>query len=161
MKIPFLVWLLQGIPECIAFSAVVCSLITGNLSWDIILKIGLLQAAIIYIVRLFPMTPGVHVILYITSLAFLVVVFCRVQLKKATITSAIIMVILIFFEMCYRYIIYIFGLTPKMMMDRLMLRIIAGYPQVIFLFIMAYLVKVKGERIRKILDKVTKTEFYY
>lgn len=161
MKIPFLVWLFQGIPECIAASAVIFSLIFEKLPWGLVLKVGIIQAFMIYIIRLFPLTPGVHTIIYITVIGFLVAALGRITLKRAIITSAITVSTAIIIELIFRYTMFIFGVTPELINNNIFLYIITGYPQVIALFIIAYAINVKGQKIREMLKKVTKTEFYY
>lgn len=155
MKIPFLVCLLLGLPECIAFSALVISLATGKLCWATILKIGIVQAVIVYIVRMAPFTPGVHIPILLTSQAIVVTVFSKIDIKKAIITSFLVFLFLFILEMSFNYIYYMFGLTSEIISGKIFLRIIVGYPQVTVLFILAFLAIKRGRGIRELLHRLS------
>jgi len=143
MQIPFLAWLLQGIPESIAVAAFVFSMDLGVFSWNKVLKVGFIQAIVIYVVRLLPFTPGVHVLVLITSLALVSMFVGRFDFKKAASYSAIIISFVVIFEVVF------FGLLSgyisfKDMNENVWMRILFTYPQVIAVFLLAVLVRKQG-----------------
>jgi hypothetical protein len=145
VKIPFLAWLLQGIPESIALASVAIALATGTLPRDKIMKIGLLQALSAYIIRLVPFTPGVHVLLLITTLAFFLIWICQANLKISVITSAITLCVLLVFEVLFTTAVFNLGIVnPNDLIQNTILRIVVGYPQIIFLFFLAFLINKRG-----------------
>ena len=101
MQIPFLAWLFQGIPESIAVAAFVFSMSMGAFSWGNVMKVGLVQAIVIYVVRLVPFTPGVHVLVLITSLALVSMLVGKLEFKKSAAYSAIIISFIVIFEFAF------------------------------------------------------------
>jgi len=151
MQIPFLAWLFQGIPETIAVTTLVYALSQGEILWKKILPVGLLLGIISYIIRLMPFTPGVHTILIITALSLLLNILARIEFKKAAIFSAIAIAFLIIFEFVfYGLLMQLNVVTFEEMNSNLKLRILVSYPQVLVLFLLAILVRVKR------LDKIYK-----
>ena len=143
MQIPFLAWLLQGIPESIAVATFVFCMSINKLSWSNVLKVGLFQAIVIYVVRLMPFTPGVHVLVLITTLALVSMYVGGLEFKKAAAYSAIIISFLVIFEFVF------FGLISGYisfdeMKQNVWMRIMYTYPQVIAVFLLSYLVWKKG-----------------
>lgn len=136
MKIPILAWLLQGIPECIATASLVYYLGTGKINPRTILTIGILQAVLAYLIRLFPFTPGVHTIILITVLATLSIYIGKVEFKRAFILSFLAFVVLIICEIFFMFFLtYVLHFPMEQLSGNLPVRIAIGYPQIILLFI--------------------------
>lgn len=147
MKIPIIAWIVQGIPESIAVAFFVILVGTGKLLYRQILTIGLIQALIIYLVRLLPITPGVHTIVLITTLSVLTILIGKIELRRAIILSVVVVSLIVFFEFCFYFLISTLGILSFADMEKnLSLRILAGYPQIIFVFLMAYLLKNRFSR---------------
>lgn len=140
MRIPFAAWLLQGIPETIGAVALIMAMGTRQLPWKTILQIGLIQAVSAYLIRLLPFTPGVHVIVITSTMAVLVYWLGKLGIKKAVIFSAIVCVIITIFEFLFFNLVSVLGIvTFSDILEDVTKRIIFTYPQVIGLFLLAFL----------------------
>lgn len=138
MRVPILAWIFQVVPESIAMAALVMYFATGNLTWKKIIKIGIPYAVFVYIIRLLPFTPGVHVIVLAALLGGCSIYFGGLEMKKALIFSAISMALLVLSEfICVYFIVSLGGLSVENIMSNLFTRIIFGYPHVIVLFLLA------------------------
>lgn len=158
MRIPFLAWLLQGIPECIALVALSVSLTGGSTNRVKIIKIGLFQALTTYIIRLVPFTPGVHVLILLTSLSFFLILFFKINLKLSVIASAITVSLLLVFEAVFNTALFALKIIrPEDLINNTLLRTFMGYPQVVFIALLALLINKKGW----VLDKFFKGINYF
>lgn len=138
MPTPFIAWLFQGIPETIALAALVVSMSTRELPWEKIVKIGVLQAIVSYVVRLLPFTPGVHVLVNITVLGVLAIYLGKIDMKKALVFSAVSVAILILIEFIVANTLVAFGFfTLEELTHGNLPRIILGYPHTIVLLVLA------------------------
>jgi hypothetical protein len=63
MKIPILALIFQGIPEQIAVATLAFVIADIPLVWKRIIFIGIIVAFTSYILRLFPLTFGIHTVL--------------------------------------------------------------------------------------------------
>lgn len=154
MQIPLLAWIFQGIPECIALAAVVMSLASQRVTINLVLKIGVAQAVISYLIRLIPFTPGVHVILLVTSLGVLSVLIGKMEIKQALVYSAMVVGLLVIFELISNLIGVRFGLyTFEQVQNSLMMRILVGYPNIVFLALLSFLILKKKINITPMLFK--------
>lgn len=159
MKIPFLAWLLQGIPESVALAAVAVALASGTLPRKKIVRIGLCQAASAYIIRLIPFTPGVHVLLLITTLAFFSIWICGQNLKVSVIASAIAICLLLVFEASLHTALFTLGIVdPNDIMHNTFFRIMIGYPQIVFLLAVSFLINKRGWVLSKYLRGINQFE---
>lgn len=140
LKIPFLIWLFQGIPEAIALTALVISLTTDRLMWKTILIAGFGQALVIYIIRLMPLTPGIHVIIHIITLAIIVTIVSGFEFKEVLIYSLFATFSLMLIEMMFLLEFYdpnslYFGVFK----EYVYIHIIKGLPQVIIMLCLAFI----------------------
>lgn len=148
MEIPFIAWVFQGIPESIGTAAVVISLSFHKLHWRLIIIIGLIQAAVMYSVRLLALTFGVHTVILIISLSLLSAWIAKIELRRAIIYANIAMMALAVTEFLFVYFIISLGLCSyNAIFDDLLTRILVGTPQVVVLFLAAILYS------RKMLDQ--------
>ena len=144
MQIPVLAWVFQTIPESIALAALVMSLGTRDLPWKVILKIAIIYAITIYIVRLMPFTPGVHVIVLAAALGIISILCGGLEMRRGMVFSAIAVAILVLLEFAANYSIVTFGIfTIDEIRESIIPRIVGGYPHTIVLFILAIIVKVR------------------
>ncbi len=143
MQIPFLSWLLQGIPECIATATMVLVLSKVPVSGKVIM-IGLLQAVTVYLVRLLPLTPGVHIIIVIFALAFFTSQMADIPFHKTILYSCITTVFLTVWEITF---FALFKYSNLVSLDQIknnpLLRALTGLPQVIVLFLTAWVLHKK------------------
>ena len=151
MQVPILAWLLQGIPECLASTALVMIVSTGRLQWDKILMIGLCQAVLVYLVRLLPITYGVHTILLIFSLAVLVSTIGKVSFLISLLSSIFAIFVIFISEFsAYWLISRSRAVTHEEMVSSVSYWIVMGLPQIVVLSLLVYIFKVllKGKRLQ-------------
>lgn len=145
MKIPLLVWLLQGVPESLALATFVMSNEKRKLQWNIILTIGLIQAVISYIVRLLPFTPGVHTMILMTTLSVLSIWIGKIEMKKAVKINIIVVAFLIIFEaVFFNLMIYLKIVSYEALSSDQIVRILFGTPQTILILLAAYFIRRKN-----------------
>lgn len=143
-------WVFSGIPESVALATLVMFLNKKDCSWRVIVQIGIIQSACAYFIRLLPITPGVHVILLITTLAGLAVVIGKLDLKLAAISSFIVFILLGIFEFFFFYlIINVLRLVNiEDVKSGNIAMIMMSYPQVLSIFILAFIIRIKGINLR-------------
>lgn len=138
MQVPFLSWLLQGIPESIAMVAFVFALGNQPLTRKIIL-VGLLQGISAYIIRLLPFTPGVHAVILVFILAALTTKYSDIEFRKTILYSFLAFVLLMTYEMFFFWLHSRLNIvSPEKLKNDIMLRTITGLPQVITIFVTAW-----------------------
>lgn len=151
MKVPFIAWLIQGIPESIGIAALVISLSLRRLYWKKIIIIGLIQAVIMYTIRLLPLTFGVHTVLLIISLSLLSAWLAKIDLRKAIINTNIAVMILAFSEFAFIYAMDRFAICSyDIIFKDSLSRILMGIPQVTVLYLVAFYVSKKAENVKNI-----------
>ena len=101
MKLPLLQWLLQGIPECLALVYLATVLAVQKPETGKIIFMGIIDAVIIYLIRLLPLTFGVHTILQILVIAFLLYLLFKVTFGKSLFSALIAIVTLSVSEMIF------------------------------------------------------------
>lgn len=148
MKIPVLALLLQGIPECIALYTLAFVIAKIPLEWRKIIILGIFAAFISYVIRLFPITFGVHSIILI-GLQFLVLI----QIGRTTIltslkSSLISFLVLVLLETSFIVLIApLFGINLEMFSHSVKIRIFTTLPQVFILFILAFIIHNRSNKI--------------
>lgn|GEM_PF-498792 len=141
MEIPFLAWLLQGIPECVGCAAIIFSISFKELAWKKIIITGLIQAVFIYIIRLLPLTPYSHTFLVIPVIAFTVSFLTGMDIRLTHIYSVLAMLFLLVAEGGIFSLLNSFKIiTFEKFINDTTTRIIYGTPQNILLFAMAWLI---------------------
>lgn len=140
MKIPLLALIFQGIPEQIAVVTLAFVLAKVPLRRNRIVLTGICLAFTVYVVRLFPISFGVHTFI-LTGLLFIYLsqvenVGIVTSLKACLIT----MLILIITEtVCFTILMSMFQITSEIMTTDTTVRIITGWPQVLILFLLAFI----------------------
>lgn len=148
MRVPILAWVLQVIPESIAMVTLVMRMASVEATWRKIIRIGIIFAVFIYIVRLLPFTPGVHVIVLAAVLGFVSIYFGEIEMKRALIYSAITYSVLVIAEFVFLSAFVNTGLfTVEEIKNVIFIRCMAGYPHTLLLFLLAYIIKKKGIRL--------------
>lgn len=141
MKIPFCVWLFQGIPECIGSAALLMSLGLKELLWKKILIVGLIQAVFIYVIRLLPLTPYSHTFLVIPVVAFAVSQMTAMDIRRAHIYAVVAILTIAVSELGFYFLFDVLGLiTLNEIFKSNISRIICGWPHVAVLFGLALLI---------------------
>lgn len=158
MQIPFLAWLIQGIPETIASVALIMVISTGKLPWKTVLKIGLIQAVTAYLVRLLPFTPGVHSIVLLSTMSLYLTWLAQVKFPIAVISSFITVALIIIFELGFYYGLSLAGVGSfnELLNSKVWLRILVGYPQILFLFVLVWFFNRQKYDFSKLFNRVSK-----
>ena len=94
MKLPVLLWLLQGIPECLGDIALALALVGEKLDIRKIAPLGIILAVIMYAVRLLPLAYGVHSIFSMFVIAILLSVFIKVRFSKSLLSALVVVITL-------------------------------------------------------------------
>ena len=140
INIPLIAFLLQGIPELIAEVTLAFVIARIPLKWNKILLIGIVLATISYVVRLFPIPFGVHLFLLIILLFIALTWQGKGDLSLSLLASLFSILTLVIFEfVCLSLLMPVFGVTPETIFTNLVIRIVITEPQVILMFISAFL----------------------
>jgi hypothetical protein len=93
-----------------------------------------------YLVRLFPIPFGVHTILLIVLLFTVLTILSRGDFSLSLIASLMSLLIATIYEfVCLSLLMPIFGVTPETLFENLLIRIVIGEPNVLLLFLTAFL----------------------
>jgi hypothetical protein len=131
----------QGLPETTAMTAVVYALTGLRFEWKSIFAIGLLQVITIYLVRLLPITFGIHIFLGIFTLAIYVYMFQKGSFLPVIKSSILTYLMLIVLEKAINTpILHMLNLSAVEACQNLPLWILLGWPQVIVIFVIALLI---------------------
>ncbi|MDX9871249.1 MAG: hypothetical protein RBT41_02375 [Clostridia bacterium] len=150
MQMPFLSWLLQGIPESIGIAAVVYSFSSRQIRWKYPIFIGLIYAVFMYVIRLLPLTFGVHTVILIFILAILSTLIAKIDLRKAIINANIAIIILALSEIISVYIAVRMGglASQDIIFTNQFYRIVVGMPPVITLYSAAILYSYRARLVK-------------
>lgn len=141
MKIPFLAFIFQGIPESIAMVTLAFVIARIPLQWKKIVFIGLIIATTSYVLRLLPIIFGIHTVLLIVLFFILLLWLGSNNVNTVLIACLISNLATIISEtLCLGLLMPLFGLTFDMLYENTLLRILMTLPQVIVVFIAAYIV---------------------
>jgi hypothetical protein len=137
MKIPFIAWLLQGIPEAIGIAAVMYAAAGYGLPWRSILPTGLIFGVFFYLIRWLPIAFGVNTLI---NFLFIILVFKKVtscNLALAIRSGLSVLVIVVVGENLFFKLFISIGLNPEEIYRNIWLRVVAGWPNVILLLLVA------------------------
>ncbi|HHV64130.1 MAG TPA: hypothetical protein GXX46_03520 [Peptococcaceae bacterium] len=148
MKIPFLAFVLQGIPESIAMVTLAFVIARIPLQWKKIIAIGLIMATTSYILRLFPITFGIHTVLLIVLLFILLIRVERTNINALLISSLLSHLVVIIAEtICLGLLMSLLHISFEVLYNNVALRILMTLPQVILIFIIAYItLKIRSKK---------------
>jgi len=140
ISIPWISLLLQGIPELTAEVTLAFVIARIPLKWNKILLIGIVLAIISYVVRLFPIPFGIHTLFLIILLFIALIWLGKGDFSLSLLASLLSFLALTIFEfVCLSLLMPVFGLTPESLSTDSVKRIAITEPQVLFLFISAFL----------------------
>ncbi len=131
-------WLLQGIPETFAVVMLAITLTGRPLKRNSYLTIVFCQAIAAFLVRLLPLTFGLHFIILIVILAVLLHLLLKVALSRSLFTAIVTLTVLAAVETAFVSIIHgLVGAPFAEVRQDLWLWVIHGWPHIIFLFLCA------------------------
>ncbi|MHB8072202.1 hypothetical protein [Desulfosporosinus fructosivorans] len=140
ISIPFVVFILQGIPESVAVVTLALVIARIPLKWNKILMIGTALAFLSYVVRLFPIPFGLHTMFLIISLSIALIWLGKGDFSLTLLASLLSFLALTIFEyVCLSLLMPVFGVTPEILSTNTVIRIEITEPQVLLLFICAFL----------------------
>lgn len=142
MKLPFLVLLMQGIPEEISLVTLAFVIAKADLNWKKIVFGGAFLACSMYVIRLLPISFGVHTIVLILLLIIFVKVLGQIQdLSKAILACLISILVLITTEIIILTALMSFlGISEQEFLNNVTLRILLTLPQVFVMFFLAFVI---------------------
>lgn len=142
INISFITFLLQGIPEQSAVTTLAFVIAKLPLKWSRILLIGTVLALCAFVVRQFPIPFGIHTILLIFILFMFLTRLVKGDFSISLIASLISFLALIIFEMVsFSLLMLAFGVTTTTLLTDSVVRILMALPQVVLLFLTAFLLK--------------------
>lgn len=140
VNIPLIALLLQGIPEQTAVVTLAFVIARIPLRWKIIFPIGIGLSTCAYLLRLLPITFGIHTILLIILLFIALTRQSNADFSQSLIASLLSFLVLIIFEfISISSLMFVLGITPETIFSDTVLRILSGEPQVLLTFVMAFL----------------------
>ncbi|WP_041225794.1 MULTISPECIES: hypothetical protein [unclassified Dehalobacter] len=145
MKIPLIALILQGIPENIALFTLSYAIAGLNFNWKRIVPLGIIMAFCSYLIRyllqLLSFPFGIHTVLVIVLLFLILLLFCKASYSSAIIASLISTLIVIIGETLFLSILMpMFQITSEILNTNMVVRVLIGYPQVLLLFLVAFIV---------------------
>jgi hypothetical protein len=139
MKLPFVQWLIQGIPECIAVFVLGLALVEKKVLLRKALIPGLIQAIIIFVIRQFPLPSGLHTLVGFFSASFLFLCFAGITYSRALVVSLFVQTALGLSEyIIFSAAAYVFKLSLEAILSRPLLVILIGLPHVFILFFLSF-----------------------
>lgn len=139
MKIPLLSLFLQGIPESIATYTLAFVIAKLPLEWKKLAGYGILGAFCSYIIRLLPITFGVHTIFLIGLQFFILIQTGKVTILTSLKASLISFLSLVLLETAFiSLLIPLCGINFEDFSNSVTIRILITLPQVFALFFLAF-----------------------
>lgn len=155
MKVTLPVLIFVGIPEGIALATLAFILAEEKLYWNKIFLIGSSLSIGAYLLRLLPITFGVHTIILVIFLFFILNVFEKVNVIDAIKASIFTYLILILTEIVtIPMLMELFNISKNLLLKDETLKIIISLPHVILNFLIAFLIN--RIKVKKCFTKNTK-----
>ena len=140
INIPFIIFILQGIPELTAEVTLAFVIARIPLKWDKILMIGLVLAISSYIVRLSSIPFGIHTMFLIILLSIALIWLGKRDFSLSLLASLLSFLALTVFEfVCLSLLMPVFGVTPETLSANLVIMLAITEPQVLLTFFTAFL----------------------
>jgi len=141
MKIPLLALIFQGIPEDIGLAYLAFVIAKIPLIKKRIVLIGIIIAFTSYLLRLLPLTFGIHTVLIIGFQFILLMFIGKGNFNNSIIASLVSVLCLIIIEtVCLSLLMPLFGVTFEITNNNAFVRILITLPQVLVLFVLAWII---------------------
>jgi len=141
MQIPFPAFILQGIPEGIAIVLLSFIIAKIPLNWKKILIIGLIIATSSYVMRLLPVTFGIHTVVIIGLEFILLFKVGKGKVNSALIAAIISSIAIIIVEtVCLSILMPLFNVTSETLFNNTLIRILLTLPQVFVIFLISFII---------------------
>jgi hypothetical protein len=150
VKLPFIQWLIQGIPECIAVIVLGLVLLENKLVIRKALIPGFILSIIIFLIRQFLLPFGLHTLIAFLSFSILLSYFSRSTYSKALVVSFLVYTALGLFEFIFfSAAAYLLSMPLESILNKPLWAALVGLPQVFVLFSLSFLivtVRQKGKK---------------
>ncbi|HHT63867.1 MAG: hypothetical protein ACOX4H_06330 [Bacillota bacterium] len=144
MEMSFLRLVFYGIPENIAVVALAFSFAKVKFDWGKFFLMGIFLAFTAFLLRLIPITFGVHTIVCLGLLIFLLNYFVKVDLTRSITSVLFSFIIMAIVETGSRILtLKILQWSIEEVMKNELLIIVTGIPEVAILFLLAFFIKMK------------------
>lgn len=142
MEMSLLRLVFYGIPESIALMTLAFAIAGARFDWKRIIFFGTLVGCAAFVIRLVPITFGVHTLVIIGLMIFFLSYIQRIDLTRSIISVLITMLILISSEAVARTAsLSVFNLSMEEVMKNEFLITVTGIPEIFLIFIIAFLIK--------------------
>jgi hypothetical protein len=131
----------QGIPESVALAFLALVLLKVRLDWKVIFIIGIIHTCAAYIIRMLPFAFGVHTVLLVLTLSFVVMFFTKKDIIEVVPMVLIVFILLITYEfVAFSLITNMLNVSFEMLFENEFIRIFIGFPQTLLLFLTGLIV---------------------
>lgn len=140
-KIPIVSAVLQGIPESAALIFLTMVILKAKFKWKTVVVLGIILTATAFFIRMLPFAFGVHTVLLMLVLSFIVSYVTKYDMIKvipAVLGSGILLIVYEFVS--YKSIMYLFNLSFEAIVDSIMLKIAIGTSHTILLFLTGFII---------------------
>ncbi|TEB08599.1 hypothetical protein Psch_02165 [Pelotomaculum schinkii] len=134
----FVLFLMQGIPESIGLAALSLALTGIPLRWGRVLAIGIVMTLIIYLIRLLPVTFGLHTVAAILLYISFIIKITNVPATRVFIAVFTSFAILIALEVAiFEAFLFFSNMEPEEVISNKLLWLGLGMPQAFILIFLA------------------------
>lgn len=143
-KIPLFTAIFQGIPESVGVFFLALVLLKAKLNWKKIILFGILNALVAFVIRMLPFAFGVHTVLLIMVMSFMLMYVTKHELVKIVPNVIIVVALLLIYEfLAFVVLSNIFNWNYEMIFENNLLRVLIGFPQTILLFLTGLIILYK------------------
>jgi len=160
-KMPVIAVLLQSLPESLIIIILGLTLIGQRLVYSKIAVIAFLSAGASYLARYIPLPYGIHTVLGVFILTFLLILVYKIRPKMAFVGALLAIASLITTQLLVSsFVLYIAGLTVSQVLNSTFLRIVIPIPEQLVLALITVLcVKYKFSFVKD--NSVQEEDFNY
>lgn len=145
MSIPIIVLIFQGIPEQIAVALLAFTIAGISFKWLEAIFLGTTLAIVAYLIRLLPVTFGVHTVILICFLFFYLSLIKKIDLSRAILSTLLSFLLLLFCEsLIVPIIMHFLDISRTDLLINNKLRILVTLPHVFILYFLVFLINKIG-----------------
>ena len=136
MSIPL--WLFQGVPESLAVTSLAVVLSGQALKLRPVMMVGLPQAVSAFLVRLLPISFGIHTVILLVLLSIWLTLILKIRLSRSLPAALVTVILLGAAEVgVFSIVLPLWGITFEQIMQNDLLLIVICLPQTILIFALA------------------------
>lgn len=142
MQLSLFSLIFQGIPEQIGVITLAFVLAKAELKVNQLCLFGSILALSAFLIRMLPITFGLHTIVLICLLVFFVTNYSKANLTTAIMSALISFILLMVFETStHLVVIKVIKIPMETILDNQIIRILTGIPQVVLLFLSSFIIR--------------------